>query len=363
MSYIAYLDLLGTKGFCEDEEIYYQKIKKFSEAVEALSPIIGKTGKIGIFSDCVYIECSQIEKILQFLTDLRTILIGDDLFFNAALSSGELGVESITSSQIVKKDSEGVLSDTDQVKESNIFGVRFTNKEIATIYCKQTTFRGVGIWIEPDLVDTIKSTDYQVIKSLYYSKEKKNGNTVFVPKEYYDISLFSKTDLTDSFDVKRRQTILSIILKTLYASHCKSLNYSAYYISLLINIIRTCREETLQWKRNDNVFENGTVVFNIIYKFLCECDNDLGNLIGLDSLVLAFLNQVYDCKSILSYDKADITEFFIKKFQCLKKKYEYNLNSVPKEPFTDENRKMFINFCNDNMASKFVDNIMDDITS
>lgn len=362
MSFIAYLDLLGTKGLCEEENLYYKKIRKFSEAVEDLSPIIGQTGKIGIFSDCVYVECAHLNKILQFLTELRTILIGDDLFFNAALTSGELGVESITSSQINKKTENNDESDIAQKRESNIFGVRFTNKEIATIYCKQTTFRGVGIWIEPDLVEDIKTTDYIVTPSLYYSKEKKNGNTIFEPKEYFDISLFGKPNPNDPFDSKRKQNILSIIIKTLYSSHCKSPHYSAYYVSILINIIRSCTEESIRWNRNDKVFENGSIVFNILYKFLCECDNYFNNLIGLDSMVLAFLNEIYNCKSILSYDKADITELFIKNFKCIKSKYQYNLDIVPKEPFTNNNRKLFINFCNDNMASQFVDGIMDNIS-
>ena len=80
MSYIAYLDLLGTRGFCEDSEVYYKNISNFSHSVETLAPILGKAGRICIFSDCVYIECSQLEKILQFLTQLRLMLIGDNLF-------------------------------------------------------------------------------------------------------------------------------------------------------------------------------------------------------------------------------------------------------------------------------------------
>lgn len=350
MSYIAYLDLLGTKGLCEDENLYYSKINKFSEAVEILSPVIGQTGNIGIFSDCVYIESLQIDRILRFLTELRSLLIGDDLFFNAALSIGDLGVESITS----RFDSAS--------KKSNIFGVRFTNKEIATIYCKQTEFRGVGIWIEPSLIDAIKdNTEYRVVKSIYYRKEKKNGNTIFEPREYFDISLFGKANPEDCFDSKRKRNILSIILKMLYSSHCKSPHYSAYYVSLLINIIRSCDEESIQWNRNNKEFENGSVVFNVIYKFLCECDKYLNNLIGIDSIVLAFLNEIYNCNSILSNDKADITELFIKEFNCLSSRYKYSLETVPKEPFTNENRRLFINYCNDNIARQFVDSIIEDI--
>lgn len=351
MSYIAYLDLLGTKGFCEDEEIYYKNINRFSVAVESLSPIIGTAGKIGIFSDCVYIECSQIDRILRFLTELRIMLIGDDLFFNAALTSGKLGVESINASS--KKDG-------DSLKNSNIFGVRFTNKEIAGIYCKQTSFRGVGIWIEPKILDNIKDTNFKVVKSIYFSKEKRNGETVYEPKEYYDISLFRELDCNDSFDEKRKEDILSIIIKVLYTSHCKSRNYSAYYVSLLVNIIRSCSIDAIRWNRTNKAFVNGGIVFNIVYKFLRESDEYLDNLVGLDSMVFALLNEIYICDSITAYDKSDITDFFMKEFDCLSR-YKYCLDTVPQEPFTNQNRKTFINFCNDNMAGKFVDNIIDNL--
>ena len=342
--YIAYLDLLGTKGFCEDEELYYNNINRFSNAVEDLSPIIGKTGKIGIFSDCVYIECAHLEKILQFLTELRNTLIGDNLFFNAALTSGKLGVES------VKKDDD-----------SHLFGVRFTNKEIAGIYCKQINYRGVGIWIDPKILTDVNETSFKLVKSIYYSKEKKNGKTIFEPREYDDIAIFDNSrsgGSIDKFDKKRKKCILSIIIKVLYCSHCKSPNYSAYYISLLINIIRTCNTKDLIWNRTTENFEKYDIDFSIMYNFLFEADEYLSSLVGLDNMVLALLNQIFISKNITSYDKSNITELFMKKFSCLKK-YIYSLDTIPSEPFTEENKKDFINYCNENMARKFVDGIMD----
>lgn len=349
MSYIAYLDLLGTKGFCEEEDIYYRNINRFSTAVELLSPIIGDTGRIGIFSDCVYIECSQIDKILHFLTELRLMLIGDELFFNAALTEGELGVESINAS---KKDAE--------VAESNIFGVRFTNKEIAGIYCKQTAFRGVGIWIDPQLEEIVKESNYEIVKSIYFRKENRSGCVRFEPNEYLDISLFGNNMNDDSFTLSRKKLILSIIIKTIYTSHCKSRNYSSYYVSLLINIIRSsCKSDCIQWNRQQKAFEKGNIVFDIIYNFLYGCNTNLKNLIGLDNMTLAFLNEIYAFETLTPYDRSDITGKFMHDFDCLKNNYMYCLDSVPEEPFTRNNRKTFINICNDNMAGKFVDNIID----
>lgn len=357
MSYIAYLDLLGTKSFCEEEELYYDKINKFSDTVVSLSSILGKSGKIGIFSDSVYVECSQIEKILEFLTVLRTMLIGDDLFFNAALSSGTLGVESVSKISYEKDDVSPNNRSNNEKKESNIFGVRFTNKEIASIYCKQTNFTGIGIWVDPDIIEKVKSTKYKYVNSIYYYKERQDGKTEFKARSYFDIPIFKEATSSDFFDPKRKQIIIGIISRALFSAHCKSQNYSVNYISILINIIRGCDVSSIQWNQTEHTIENGDTVFNLMFSLLCECNNSLESLIGLDSMVLSFLNQIYCCNSMKPYEKESITKMFLNRFECLKK-YMHCLNTVPSEPFTNNNRNIFINSCNNNMAGSFVDKII-----
>ena len=129
MAYIAYLDLLGTKDFCNEKGIYKTNIDKFYKAVDLCSHIIGDKGRIGLFSDCMYIECFNLEWMLDFLTELRRLLIADNLFFNAALAAGELGPV------------------TTHKKTPHIDAVKFSDERITDIYCKQTLYRGIGIWL------------------------------------------------------------------------------------------------------------------------------------------------------------------------------------------------------------------------
>lgn len=339
--YIAYLDLIGTTGFCEDEELYYDNITKFSESVETLSPILGKSGKVGVFSDCVYIESSELKNILDFLSRLRVMLIGDSLFFNAAISYGKLGVEPIKGNC------------------KNIFGVRFTNKDISSIYHKQTSFRGIGIWIDPSLLRQIENvTDYKPISSVFYVKEERNGAIVYHPQRYYDVPLFWDNRYNNMYAIERKRNILSIIIKSLYISHCKSQKYGAYYISLLINILRCCDPNQLEWKQSEKKIEHMPAELCIIYNFLVEGDKNLSNLVGLDALCLAFLDTIYNSQSLTLYDKADITEFFLDSFSCLNRRYKYSLDDTPEEPFTGGNRKVFIDFCNGDLARQFVDKVV-----
>lgn len=83
----------------------------------------------------------------------------------------------------------------------------------------------------------------------------------------------------------------------------------------------------------------------------------LNELIGLDCVCLAFLNELYNSENLTNYDKAEITEYFMNIFPCLSK-YKHSLDTVPNEPFTQDNRKKFINYCNTDMARQFVDNII-----
>lgn len=346
MSYIAYLDLLGTKNFCEEGDSYYTNITRFTNDIKTLAPIL-KSGKLGIFSDCVYIECKHIETLLRFLTKLRIMLMAENLFFNAAISKGSLGVKKID-------------SNTTENDKENTFGVEFLSKEIVSIYCKQNDFRGIGIWVDDSIIDPIKQCQkYNVIKSLYFAKKENNGTTNYKAIEYFDIPLFNlEADSNDSYYEKRKKDILSIILQNMYKAHCQSQKFSSYYISLFVNIIRCCDTQKLKWNQINKEFENTSIEFDIIYKFLIECDKQSIDLIGMDYLCLALLDCIYNANSIVDFDKAEITKDFIDKFKCLKNNYQYSLEKVPSEPFTKNNIKKFKLFCNDGNVNKFIDNII-----
>lgn len=356
-SYIAYLDLLGTKSFCEEEDVYYKNINTFSRTVKILAPKLGASGRIGIFSDCVYVECTELESMLNFLNQLRLMLLGDGLFFNAALSKGKAGVEPIITPHKKEKDDK---TEKDESILPNLFGVRFTNKEIASIYCKQTKFRGVGIWIDPLVEKEIALRgNYKVVESIYYAKENKDNTNVYLPKRYNDIAFFNNND----DDLKDWESYINgsmkIIFKTIYKSHRKSSKYSVYYIPMIVNIIRCCDVNNLKWNKTKKSFENMTIEFKLMYNFLLEVNKTISNLIGFDCVCLVLLDKIYSSTSLTNYDKAAITEDFIDKFSCLNSKYKLSLDLVPKEPFSDDNRSNFINYCNDDMARQFVSNILD----
>ena len=60
VSYIAFLDMLGTTGFCRNPDEYYEKISKFNIQIHQCSIEIGDTGKIGVFSDSAYVESTSL---------------------------------------------------------------------------------------------------------------------------------------------------------------------------------------------------------------------------------------------------------------------------------------------------------------
>ena len=96
MSYITYFDLLGTRGFCDDSEAYYNNLLRFNRAVCQTGAILLDYGQVGVFSDSAYAESSKLSVLLQFLTLLRNRLLADGLFFNAVVKRGSLGIKSVS---------------------------------------------------------------------------------------------------------------------------------------------------------------------------------------------------------------------------------------------------------------------------
>lgn len=156
MSYISYFDLLGTRGFCENSETYYKNIKEFYETVQQQSCFLSK-GKVGIFSDCAYAESSSLYELILFLVEVRDRLISQGLFFNAVVKEGDLDIKVVENTTM-----------------RPAFGVVFNNSQIADLFITQSKFKGIGIWIDTNLVKEIeKINKFKVTKCIYLEKKSK----------------------------------------------------------------------------------------------------------------------------------------------------------------------------------------------
>lgn len=336
MAFIAFFDLLGTRGFCDNPDVYYNNILCFNKAVIQTSSLLIGYGKVGVFSDSAYAGSSSLEHMLKFLVSLRKRLMAEGLFFNAVLKRGELDFEAI--------------------KGSNVFGVAFENSEIAGLYIAQTSFKGVGILIDDSITDDeIRKHGYEVNRCIYVERGRQGSSDEWFPVSYRDISL------QESLPEERQQnTFLEIFLRVFYASYVKTPKYGAYYISLFSNFIRSFGIN-LKWDLAEERFDNPPLIFDVIYKMVTVEYEMLSSLPGIEYLVFTMLDMVYASPNLREDDKISITKKY-SKIECINQKYVHNLSSVPRDIFNLTQGKShwarFIHYCQEDFANEFIESIV-----
>lgn len=342
MSYISYFDLLGTRGFCENRNIYYNNITSFFEVIHQESCFLKDCGSVGIFSDCAYAESSNLERLLDFIVEVRDQLISQGLFFNAVVSKGNLGIKNIP-----------------QDENRPSFGVIFSDSMIADLYISQTSFKGIGILIDKSLVEEVnKNTSYQTTNCIYIDKISRNGTTHFVPVNYNDIRFEY-----DGYPKEMLHT-LDIFYHEFYSAYIKSPHFGRYYISALSNFIRSYRCN-LKWNMEKSDFETPKpLVYKIVQNTLSFYNNELSDLPCIEYLALVLLDEIYNSTELSSDEKKDITKQIVE-IECVKKRFIHSLNEIPQGLFTNNtieginNRNIFIQYCQEDLSDDFVEKLFD----
>jgi len=338
MDYISYFDLLGTRGFCDNPHTYYENISAFKKAIKETAWLLKDYGKVGVFSDSAYAESSDLKYLLDFLVELRDRLISENLFFNAVVKKGKLGVEPMDS------------------KDGNVaFGVAFTQSDIAELYIAQTNFKGIGIFIDKSIQDEVSSTGYRLNDCIYVRHN--SDHTGYSPVKYKDISFNASIH-----EKKSIERLLKTVIRNMYSSYMKSPRFGVYYISILSNLIRSYTD-TFDWDLSKRCFTSVPLAFDLINRMIRDHFSDLSDLHGIEYLAFILLDVIYNSDNLHEAQKNDITLTFTK-YDCIKSKYAHSLNQIPSELFSfnsdsqASNRELFITYCQDEMSNHFVDDIL-----
>lgn len=340
MKYITFFDLLGTRGFCDNPDKYYNNICCFEKAIKETAWILKDYGTVGMFSDSAYAESTDLKILLDFLVQLRNRLISENLFFNAVVKSGKLDIDSI-----------------EKLNHPFAFGVSFKNSNIAELYIAQTKFKGIGIYIDDSVQADVAETGYRLIDCIFVQKKEKLEGNEYSPVSYKDISF--DTTIHSKKSVER---LMKIILRAMYSSYMKSPKFGVYYVSLLANLIRSYTDN-FDWDLSKHEFTSSPLPFNIINKVVKNHYNELSELTGLEYLALILLDVVYNSPQLNDAQKNDITLEFTK-YSCINKKYLHCLENLPINLFTyhnendTTNKEVFIKYCQDEMSDRFVDKVI-----
>lgn len=210
-SYIAYFDLLGIKAIADfNFSLYYGYIKVFHEE---LSKIIKtcKNTKVYSFSDCAYMESSDLNELLDVLVSLRKSLILNQIFFNAALTEGKLNAK-INSSNV------------SSARES-IFTL-FESADVVKAFSMQVNYSGIGVFVDASILNNLdknmknKIENRLVDSAFCTSLDLKSGEFSF--RAYKDVKYFDVTIDLVKYIIENYITTMTLNVRA-----------SRYYLSAL----------------------------------------------------------------------------------------------------------------------------------
>lgn len=169
MKCIAFLDLLGIKSIASfSNDLYFKHIQSFQRSVDECRFVFGDCGyKIRVFSDCAYIESDRVPPLLKYLQILRKNLFLQEIFFNAAVTSGTLGCS-------IHEDEKIMCS-------------LFESPDTVKVFSKQSAFSGIGIYVDSSLINhKNKYMKNNLVKSSYclYDKDEYIYSSF---ERYYDV--------------------------------------------------------------------------------------------------------------------------------------------------------------------------------
>ncbi|GHT36877.1 hypothetical protein AGMMS49574_29190 [Bacteroidia bacterium] len=178
-SYIAYIDILGTKNSSENEDFdeYLKSITNFQNELLAVVPDLEGHGKIHFFSDCAFIESENLDTMIKVLKNIRNDLFNTGLFIRGALIKGTLaaitGKETEEEINNYLDISKKTLSTWKRCKQysSEIGGALFLNKDVAKAAYYESFLKASAIYVDNELAEiSIKS---QLVNSGFISDVNK----------------------------------------------------------------------------------------------------------------------------------------------------------------------------------------------
>jgi len=270
LSYICYLDLLGTKALATSDGYTYVNNLRIFHSVIIKKCETYKIVKCFAFSDCAYIECYNLRVLCLFVSELRRELLKDNIFFNAAITTGSLG-------------------ERETIKKRQCL-INFENKDVVMAYSLQVNFSGIGIFVDSNLWNKPQISDL-LMESKYVSINSK-GEFVFLSYKDLKLSISGKE-------------VFNPILHMFLETYTKNLRASRYYVSLTYSLLtelwntsdETTRIELLKSYLDflmcigENQIKMDLVL--MVINLICQLDSSFDLECKLDNISL-FFDEIYN---------------------------------------------------------------------
>lgn len=334
-SYIAYLDVLGTKNSSENEDFdeYIKLITCFQNALIRSSHLLDETGKIYFFSDCAYIESCNINSLIDMLSSIRQTLFDDEKFVRGAVVKGKLGA---LNSDDIEDCEKRYADDPDllhkmkaslnffkQSKDnSKIKGTLFFCKDVAKAYTFESQLKGAAFYIDNE----IRKETKDIVKSGFVSNIQKNTYNSF-----YDIK-YNSESITSSFIEK--------VLRFYALSNTSDVKYGRYYLTILISCINSEDFSNIKYDEEKRKFVDSPEIFYKILNLKKSHKLVYNNAKGLEYLYFALIDKFYSDVKDMTLRRYFLNEVFLN-YRFLSK-YQNKISQLPKELISNRTKKSLL---------------------
>lgn len=310
MSYIGYFDLLGVSSLATlDPDSYYSSLEIFRETISQNCSILEKDGKIYFFSDCAFVESSDLLDVISFIRKIRL-----ELFLQGAYFRGAIGPGILEQKDVISKDrySDEIYKSRKKIVTGFSFG-----KNIIPIYSNENNLKGIGIWVE----NVDKNTIGKECVVSCHIPQMNNRRAICYNDLKFDVS-----DITSS--------AVESLLQNFYKANAQNSKLGRYYIPLLITWVQSLNLSTIEFDKNWE-HENTPDIIHLL--FSGKMQHFFKDVVGLEYVYFAALNKIYeDCK--LAPDVIEAANEFFFKRKYLQKYY----GTIPNELFFPHNKKDYL---------------------
>lgn len=336
-SYVAYIDLLGIKDMAKySVEAYYTAIELFVHELNECTCIFDKkdygNSYVCYFSDCAFIQCENIYALFEYMRCLRYGLIHNNysLMFTAAIG--------------VSSSNENTSKDRKRNNSKYITGVSFENKDVCSVYVLQNNFKGIGVFIDNQVL--IEWEKFLKNKNIPFSEEKKK----YISKSFFFPTINTQNPIC-YYDLKLTNTELKTIyfenvLRRYHSADFKNKKYGRFYLSYLANWI-VSEIYNKQRRKNNLDLVKGDDDSLLLFSYLLGnddyiIDNLRKHAYKFDFLLFFLLNEFID-----SQRDRDCPEEFLYLVEYIinsttTKKYLNDLTQIPESILSLKNKDKFI---------------------
>lgn len=340
MNYISFVDLIGTKNLAQyNIESYRDTVVNFQAAMINNVSALNKKGKVHFFSDCAYIESSDLESLLDFIRSFRSELLSLSLYLKGSIIEGTLGAINgdETDEFVGTTYGEMVLARYNSCKgtlkkfKQEINGTLFFSPDIGNAYKFQDFLKGIGIYLDQNLIAKLNNKQKKETVISFFIKDFSKPNLEF----FYDIK-FGEDELTEEIidDVIRKYTL----------SNTYSLKYGRYYLSVLASLINSSDFSRIKFNKDGNgSFLKAPYIFYKILNLKFEKPILYNKALGLEFIYFSLINKLYNDRK--SNTDNSVTLQVVKRIVNHNKfinKYLNNLDSIPNRLLSDRNKSYLI---------------------